>query len=90
MNGLFLPRELLSTIGFFDGRLWGWYDDTEFVLRARKAGFKGFAVPSSRIYHPVEYRKQVKILGRTFTLLSGRPSGCILALATISLCRKSF
>ena len=90
MNGLFLPRELLSTCGFFDGRLWGWYDDTEFVLRARKAGFKGIAVPSSRIYHPIEYRKQVKILGRTFTLLSGRPFRMYLGTRNNIIVQKKF
>jgi len=73
MHGLFIPKEVLKTVGFFNGKLWGWYDDTEFVLRCKRKGFKGFAITESRIYHPVEFRKQVKILGRTFNLLSGRP-----------------
>lgn len=73
MHGLFLPREVFASVGFFNGKLWGWYDDTEFVLRAQKNGFRGFAVPSSKIYHPVGFRKRVKIFGKNFTILSGRP-----------------
>jgi GT2 family glycosyltransferase len=73
MLGLFIPKQVFKTIGFFRGEFFGWYDDTEFVLRAQKNGFECFAVPQSKIYHSVEYRKQVKVLGRNFTFLSGRP-----------------
>ncbi len=73
MLGLFIPRAVFESVGFFKGEYFGWYDDTEFVLRAQKSGFKAFAVPQSKIYHSVAYRKRVKILGKNFTFLSGRP-----------------
>jgi len=73
MNGLFIPIAALKEVGTFNGKLWGWYDDTEFVLRCKKVGYRGFAVTKSKIFHPLEARKQVKIFNKTFTLLSGRP-----------------
>lgn len=73
MHGLFIPRAVFEESGFFDGSLFGWYDDTEFVLRAKKKGFQGFAVVSSKIFHPVGLRKRVKILGKNFTFVAGKP-----------------
>ncbi|MFU2158156.1 MULTISPECIES: glycosyltransferase [Caldisericum] len=90
MNGLFLPRFVFESVGFFDGRLWGWYDDTEFVLRARNAGFRGFAISKSKIYHPIEFRKQVKMFGKTFTLLSSRPYRMYLGTRNNIVVQKKF
>jgi len=73
MLGLFLPKDIFERVGFFRGDFFGWYDDTEYVLRARKEGFQGYAVPTSKIYHPVQFRKKVRLLGRNFTFYSGRP-----------------
>lgn len=73
MCGLFIPSEVFQKVGFVRGNFFGWYDDTEFILRAQKKGFKIYAVPDSKIYHPVQYRKRIKILGKNFTFLSGRP-----------------
>ncbi|MGB9694833.1 MAG: glycosyltransferase [Caldisericaceae bacterium] len=73
MLGMFIPTEVFNIAGFFKGEYFGWYDDTEFILRAQKNGHECFAVSQSKIYHPTEYRKRVKILGRNFTFLSGRP-----------------
>lgn len=90
MHGLFLPRIVFDEVGFFKGALWGWYDDTEFVLRCKRAGFKGFAITKSRIFHPIEYRKQVRILGRTFTILSGRPFRMYLGTRNNIIVQKTF
>jgi len=73
MHGLFLPRKVLEETGFFNGKFFGWYDDTEFLLRAKKKGFQGFAIVNSKIFHPTIFRKRVKILGKNFTFISGRP-----------------
>jgi len=73
MCGLLIPSKVFEKIGFVRGEFFGWYDDTEFVLRAQKNGFKVYAVPQSKIYHPVQYRKRVKILSKNFTFISGRP-----------------
>jgi len=90
MNGLFLPRKVFDIVQFFNGKLFGWYDDTEFVLRCKRAGFKGFAITKSKIYHPIESRKQVKILGKTFTLLSGRPMRMYLGTRNNIIVQKKF
>jgi len=73
MCGLFIPRKVFAKSGFVKGEFFGWYDDTEFILRAQKNGFKILAVPQSKIYHPIQYRKRIKILGKNFTFISGRP-----------------
>jgi rhamnopyranosyl-N-acetylglucosaminyl-diphospho-decaprenol beta-1,3/1,4-galactofuranosyltransferase len=73
MCGLFIPRKVFENAGFVRGDFFGWYDDTEFVLRAQKNGFKAYAVPQSKIYHPIQYRKRVKIFGKSFTFISGKP-----------------
>ncbi len=73
MLGLFLPKYIFEKVGFFRGDFFGWYDDTEYVLRVHRNGFQGYAVPNSKIYHPTKFRKKVQLLGRKFTFYSGRP-----------------
>lgn len=90
MNGLFLPKGIFDAVGFFNGGLWGWYDDTEFVLRCKNKGYRGFAVTKSKIFHPIESRKQVKLLGKTFTLLSGRPFRMYLGTRNNIIVQKKF
>lgn len=90
MNGLFIPKEVLQDVGTFNGKLWGWYDDTEFVLRCRSKGYRGFAITKSKIYHPVEFRKHVKIFGRTFNILSGRPFRMYLGTRNNVYVQKKF
>ncbi len=86
MAGLFLPSSMLQEIGGFDASLFGWYDDTEFTLRATLAGFQGFALPHSRMDHPSGNRKTVRVLGRSLAVLIEQPvrlyygtRNCILA-----------
>lgn len=90
MNGLFIPKEVLESVGLFNGKLWGWYDDTEFVLRCRSKGYRGFAITKSKIYHPVEFRKHVKIFGKTFNILSGRPFRMYLGTRNNVYIQKKF
>ena len=73
MAGLFVSRTLLQDVGVFDASLFGWYDDTEFTLRATLGGFQGYAVPGSRLLHPSANRRQVRILGRSIAVLVEQP-----------------
>ncbi|HWQ21559.1 MAG TPA: glycosyltransferase, partial [Clostridia bacterium] len=74
MAGLLLPSSLLQEVGVFDASLFGWYDDTEFTLRATLAGFHGYAVPASRLLHPSANRRHLRLLGRSLAVLIDQPS----------------
>lgn len=73
MAGLFVSSALLLEAGVFDASLYGWYDDTEFTLRATLAGFHGFAIPASRLLHPSANRRQIQFLGRSLAVLIDQP-----------------
>jgi len=73
MAGLFVPSSLLLGSGIFDPSLYGWYDDTEFTLRATLAGFHGYAIPTSRLLHPSANRRQLRVLGRALAVLVDQP-----------------
>ena len=73
MAGLFVPSSLLLESGIFDASLYGWYDDTEFTLRATLAGFHGYAIPTSRLLHPAANRRQLRVLGRSLAVLVDQP-----------------
>jgi GT2 family glycosyltransferase len=73
MAGLFVPSSLLLEAGLFDSSLYGWYDDTEFTLRATLAGFHGYAIPASRLLHPSANRRHMRFLGRSLAVLVDQP-----------------
>jgi GT2 family glycosyltransferase len=73
MAGLFVPSSLLLESGIVDASLYGWYDDTEFTLRATLAGFHGYAIPASRLLHPSANRRQMRFLGRSLAVLVDQP-----------------
>ncbi len=73
MAGLFVPSYLLLEVGLFDASLFGWYDDTEFTLRATMAGFHGYALPASRLLHPSANRRQLRFFGRSLAVLIDQP-----------------
>ncbi|MHB8071290.1 MAG: glycosyltransferase [Candidatus Cryosericum sp.] len=74
MAGLFLPSAMLRKIGVFDSSFFGWYDDTEFTLRATLAGFQGCALPRSRMLHPTANRRTLRMFGRSLSILVDQPS----------------
>jgi len=73
MAGLFVPASLLLESGVFDASLYGWYDDSEFTLRATLMGFHGYAIPASRLLHPSANRRQLRVLGRSLAVLVDQP-----------------
>jgi len=50
---MLLTRTLLETVGLFDERFFMYYEDNDFCLRARKAGFEILLVPTARMWHKV-------------------------------------
>jgi GT2 family glycosyltransferase len=50
---MFVPREVLERVGLFDEELFIYFDDSDWSLRARKAGYRILVVPQSRIWHRV-------------------------------------
>ena len=73
MAGLFVPSSLLRETGLFDASLFGWYDDTEFTLRATMAGYQGYAISSSRLLHPSANRRHLRFFGRSLAILVDQP-----------------
>jgi len=73
MAGLFVPASMLREVGVFDATLFGWYDDTEFTLRAALASFHGYALPGSGLQHPTANRRTLRVLGRSLTILADQP-----------------
>lgn len=50
---LLIKREVIEKIGLLSEDYFLYYEDTDFALRAKNAGYKSVYVPSSKIYHKV-------------------------------------
>ncbi len=50
-SGMLIRKKVFETIGLFDERFFVYWEDSDFGLRAKKAGFKVVIVPSAKIYH---------------------------------------
>lgn len=48
---LFTKKEVFESIGFFDENYFLYYEDSDFCLRAKKAGFKILYIPKAVVYH---------------------------------------
>ncbi len=51
--GLLLPRTIFDRIGLFDERFFMYYEDLDFCLRARRAGWHIRAVTTAKMWHKV-------------------------------------
>jgi len=51
-NGILIKRRVVSSIGFPKKEMFIWGDDTEYVFRAIKKGFKLKLVINAKFYHP--------------------------------------
>lgn len=49
--GMFIKREVLDEIGFFDERYFLYYEDNDISVRAKKAGWKLLFVPQAIMWH---------------------------------------
>lgn len=50
---MLLPRSIVDEVGFFDERFFMYYEDQDFCLRARQAGYELFTIPTAKIWHKV-------------------------------------
>ncbi len=50
-GAMMVSREVFKKIGFFDERYFLYYEDSDFSLRSKSAGFKVVFVPEAVIYH---------------------------------------
>lgn len=48
---MFIPRQVLETVGLLDERFFFGWEDADFCVRAAKKGFKILFVPGSKIWH---------------------------------------
>lgn len=60
---MLIKREVFKKIGLFDENLFLYYEDADFCVRARKAGFECLVAPEAKTYHweKSETRKNEKI-----------------------------
>jgi GT2 family glycosyltransferase len=50
---MLVPRRVLEEVGLFDPALFAYSEDTEWSLRARRAGYHHYVVPASKVWHKV-------------------------------------
>ena len=50
---LLIKKEVFEKVGFFDEKYFLFYEDIDFCVKARKAGFKILFVPGAKIWHKV-------------------------------------
>jgi N-acetylglucosaminyl-diphospho-decaprenol L-rhamnosyltransferase len=56
---LIVRREVFETVGLLDERYFMYYEEVDFCLRARRAGFTCWYVPTSRVVHFVGAASQI-------------------------------
>lgn len=54
-----ITRELINAIGLYDEQLFMFYEDVEYGLRAKKAGFSLTWAPGARVYHHAPHAEQL-------------------------------
>jgi GT2 family glycosyltransferase len=50
---MLIKREVFEQIGLMDAKYFVYFDDTDFCLRARRAGLRLVYLPTARVYHKV-------------------------------------
>lgn len=55
---LLIRREVIDHIGLLDERFFLYYEETEWCIRAAKAGYRIVHVPLSKIWHKISIQKQ--------------------------------
>jgi GT2 family glycosyltransferase len=59
-NGALISRQIISKIGFPKKEMFIWGDETEYMLRTQKNGFKVITVLNSIHYHPKQKKEAYK------------------------------
>jgi len=73
--GLLISRVLFEKIGLFDDGYFFYYDDWDYCLRARRAGYIIRYVPSARLYHKVSLTIRSYKRSPEFWRIWGRSGG---------------
>lgn len=50
---LFVRKEVVETVGMLDEKFFLFYEETDWILRAKRAGYKMLYVPPAKIWHKV-------------------------------------
>jgi GT2 family glycosyltransferase len=62
-EGFMVRREVVSRIGFPDPEFFIFYDDVDFAIRARRAGFRIWAVRDARLVRQLDFNQQHDMAG---------------------------
>ena len=62
-EGFILRREVVTRIGFPDPEFFIFYDDVDFAIRARRAGFRIWAVRDARLVRQLDFNQQHDMAG---------------------------
>ncbi len=66
---IFVKKELISRLKFFDDCYFATYEDTDFCFRAKKLGFKTFYAPKAHAYHKLSWNPKddaIRVLSRAY------------------------
>jgi GT2 family glycosyltransferase len=69
---MIIRREVIETIGLFDERFFFYYEDTDYCLRARAAGFAVALLPDISVWHDGSYSTEHVRPWRTFLHIRSR------------------
>jgi len=58
---MMIKKEVFEKIGFFDERFFLYYEDVDFCLRTKKAGFKVVFIPQAVVYHQISNGEKAKL-----------------------------
>jgi len=62
-EGFMVRRDVVSRIGFPDPEFFIFYDDVDFAIRARRAGFRIWAVRDARLVRQLDFNQQHDMAG---------------------------
>ncbi len=67
---LFLRKSILEEVGYFDEDFFLYDEESELQFRIKKAGYKIFIIPESKIYHLEGQSNKDRVLSRTYKMVS--------------------
>jgi len=67
--GFLIPRQIVMTVGLPRKDYFIWGDDVEYSSRIWRAGYEIYYVRESIIYHPIQKKIKLNILGRKIVLI---------------------
>lgn len=90
---LMVRREVIERIGLIDPGYFAYYEDTDWCVRARKAGFRLLYIPGSRVWHKISATNRVQecapmpayYLSRNRLIFLGRNRGTSPAFHLLNL-----